>query len=316
MKIRHSILVVTYKQQELIGACLESIISQSVTPYEVVVVDDCSPDNTWNIVRNYASKFNYIKPYRNETNLGVFQNLNNALKYVSGDFVNVVAGDDLLPENILQLYNEFIEKNKLDCQSSFLIFTNSLVLQPDGRKILKENSKCFVENKIFELACMQCFWSWDTGISIGVWKQLTGIRTDLGYQADLLWHLDKIACAQRIFFMNEIGYIYRASCGVTVATRFEEHDKSRKAVINEIIKKYPDRITPKINNFFIFDKQEMEYMLHPSVKNYFLYIWRYLNVGTLPIGNRHRNRLSLLKVLIPISCKRMLKKMYANKKYK
>ena len=136
MEIRHSILVVTYKQENVISDCLESIINQTLKPYEVVVVDDCSPDNTWNIVSEYAGQYDYIRAYRNEKNLGVFENFNHAIKLVTGDFINVVAGDDMLPLDILKKYNDYILKNTLDCQEPFLIFTNSLVLKPNGVHVL------------------------------------------------------------------------------------------------------------------------------------------------------------------------------------
>lgn len=309
MNIKHSILVITYKQENVISDCLESIVNQTLSPYEVVVVDDCSPDNTWNVILKYAAKYPIIKPYRNKSNLGCFGNFNNAIKLLTGNFINIVAGDDFLPSDILEKYDKFINSNSLDCNSPFLIFTNSIVLRPDGKYVFKDNSKAFDVDKMFERACLQCFWSWDTGISRGVWNKLSGIRTNIGYQADLLWHLDKIVSAEQYYFLNTVGYIYRMNVGVTIATSLVEHYNSRCLVYDEIKKKYPHNITKNVNRFFELDKSFLQYNVYPSVENYLVLFRNFLLFGKPPRGSRYRD----VKILIPISIKKIVKKLIQNK---
>ncbi|MCC8171929.1 MAG: hypothetical protein LIP00_09135 [Parabacteroides sp.] len=106
------------------------------------------------------------------------------MKQATGDFVNVVAGDDFLPPGILEKYTGFIEKHNLDCNDSFIIHTNSMVLKPDGKKIVKDNSGNFQPN-MFEVGAFHCFWGWDTGMSSGLVKKLGYAREDVGYKADL-----------------------------------------------------------------------------------------------------------------------------------
>jgi len=110
MNPRHTILLITYRQASTIEACLDSIFSQSVAPYEVVIADDCSPDNTWDIIQHYASKFpTIIKAIRHPQNLGVFGNFNELIKCVSGDFVNIVAGGGVFSPGMIFYLRVFLK---------------------------------------------------------------------------------------------------------------------------------------------------------------------------------------------------------------
>ena len=53
-----SIVIPMYNAEKYIGECLDSVLAQTFTDYEVIVVDDCSTDNSPAIVKNYMSKFN------------------------------------------------------------------------------------------------------------------------------------------------------------------------------------------------------------------------------------------------------------------
>jgi len=114
MKIKHSILVITYNQADLIPYCLDSLLNQGVKPYEVVICDDCSTDNTYEVLQKYKESYpDLIKVYRNEPNLGVFNNINKIKKLATGDFINFVSGDDMLPAGVLEKYSKFIEEKAL-----------------------------------------------------------------------------------------------------------------------------------------------------------------------------------------------------------
>lgn len=66
MKI--SIVICTYNGAKFLGEQLDSIVSQSLSPYEVIAQDDGSSDGTWNILLKYAERYPYIKVYKNPNN--------------------------------------------------------------------------------------------------------------------------------------------------------------------------------------------------------------------------------------------------------
>ena len=103
MKIKHSIVVLSYNQEKLLTKTLDSILNQSVMPYEIVICDDASTDNTKDIINSYYLQYpNLIVPVFNDINQGIFRNFNQSLSYPQGDLITYVSGDDLLPENILE----------------------------------------------------------------------------------------------------------------------------------------------------------------------------------------------------------------------
>ena len=72
--IKISVFIVTYNQEAYVEQAIDSVLQQSVKPYEIVISDDCSKDGTWNIIQNYQAQYpEIIKAYRNEPNVGIFQ---------------------------------------------------------------------------------------------------------------------------------------------------------------------------------------------------------------------------------------------------
>ena len=71
-----SVLIVTYKQANVIGRNIESILQQKdYGLHEIVICDDCSPDNNWEVIQSYVEKYpNIIRAYRNNPNLGIYGN--------------------------------------------------------------------------------------------------------------------------------------------------------------------------------------------------------------------------------------------------
>jgi glycosyltransferase involved in cell wall biosynthesis len=307
MNPRHSILVITYKQQDLVGACLDSILSQSVKPYEVVIIDDCSPDGTWNVIQEYAAKYpGIIRPIRNERNVGVFANMNNIKELATGDIVNFVAGDDLLPPGILAAYNQFIAEKKLQWSDPFIIYTNADILMPDGTLVRKDNfSNRHIDTVDLTLLC--CFYVWDTGISIELLRRMPPIREDLGYQADWLQHFQRVLCSKGAeYFLDAVGYIYRQGVGVTAATAAKKQVDSKIAVMNLFLEHYSEKVSPQARRFFQFEKALFGYHANPSFAGYLKMVRARVVAGKLPKNNTFRRN---LKTFVPVGIKSLAKRI-------
>lgn len=89
-----SIAMVTYNSAAYVGAAIESILSSSYTHFELILADDRSTDNTWEIVTSYADP--RIHAVRNEKNFGEYANRDQCLKLAKGDYLIYIDGDDLL----------------------------------------------------------------------------------------------------------------------------------------------------------------------------------------------------------------------------
>lgn len=104
-----SVLIPTYNKAEYIGEAIESVLKQTYKDFELIVIDDCSSDNTSDIVNQFISD-KRIKFYRNERNLGIGGNWNKTLEYASGKYIKFLMADDKFEPTMLQKYVEIMEK--------------------------------------------------------------------------------------------------------------------------------------------------------------------------------------------------------------
>lgn len=107
-----SVNLTTYNRALILSKCLESIINQTYRNIEIIIIDDCSSDNTTEIVKKYQVKDNRIKYFRHSTNFGNAQARNTALENCKGFYVAFIDDDD-----------EWIDKDKIKKQVE--IFENS-----------------------------------------------------------------------------------------------------------------------------------------------------------------------------------------------
>jgi GT2 family glycosyltransferase len=108
---RVSIIIVTYRSSKEIPDCIESVLKQ-VVPLEVFLVDNASPDETPQMVSEYAERFANIHAILNKTNIGLAAGNNCPLERCQGDYVLVLNPDTLLPENSLQSMVDFLDQNR------------------------------------------------------------------------------------------------------------------------------------------------------------------------------------------------------------
>ncbi len=96
-----SICIPTYNGAKTLGQTLDSILSQWNPAFELVLCDDCSTDNTLEIIRTYALKQQFIRVFQNTSNLGMDGNFRQVALHASTDFVWFSGQDDLFGEGAL-----------------------------------------------------------------------------------------------------------------------------------------------------------------------------------------------------------------------
>lgn len=110
MNPKVSFVVPCYKLAHLLGECIESILSQTYTDFEVLIMDDCSPDNTGEVAASFNdSRIRYI---RNNPNLGHLRNYNKGIELSRGEYVWLISADDkLVRDEALARYIALMEAN-------------------------------------------------------------------------------------------------------------------------------------------------------------------------------------------------------------
>jgi glycosyltransferase involved in cell wall biosynthesis len=101
-----TVITVTYNSSQFVRDAIDSVLASTFTDFELIIGDDCSNDNTWDIINEYNDP--RIVKYRNETNLMEYPNRNKALKLARGEWVIFIDGDDLIYSHGLQVFLEYI----------------------------------------------------------------------------------------------------------------------------------------------------------------------------------------------------------------
>jgi glycosyltransferase involved in cell wall biosynthesis len=90
-----SVIMPVFNADDTIALSIESIINQSISCWEFIIVDDCSTDNTFCIVDEYGKRDKRIKILRNSVNLGLAKSLNIAIAGSKGEYIARMDADDI-----------------------------------------------------------------------------------------------------------------------------------------------------------------------------------------------------------------------------
>ena len=116
-----SIALCTYNGARFLEQQLDTLINQTYANIEIIAVDDCSTDQTYQILAGYASKCPNLHLYRNETNLGFVNNFERALDYCKGELIAFCDQDDLWDFKKIELQVAAIGDNLMLYHDSELI---------------------------------------------------------------------------------------------------------------------------------------------------------------------------------------------------
>ncbi len=163
-----SIIIPVYNTEKYIRKCLESIIQQTYSNLEIIVVDDCTKDHAIEIVEEYRKNDNRIKIIHNAKNLGLFHTRIEGIKQATGDYIAFVDSDDFLN---LDYYRILIDK--MEDTNADIVYSTTVITYEHKRyihQLAEENLPNQLENeKIFESLLKQngLNFSWHT-----VWNKL------------------------------------------------------------------------------------------------------------------------------------------------
>ena len=107
-KFKVSIIMPSYNTAQFIRQSIESVIAQTYQYWELIIVDDCSSDNTDDVVSKIKDE--RIKYFKNEKNIGAARTRNRALKEASGKWIAFLDSDDLWMSDKLEKQIYFMEK--------------------------------------------------------------------------------------------------------------------------------------------------------------------------------------------------------------
>jgi glycosyltransferase involved in cell wall biosynthesis len=164
-----SVLMTAYNREKYIGEAIESVLASTLHDFELIIVDDCSKDNTVMIARNYAANDSRIKVFINDVNLGDYPNRNRAASYAKGKYLKYLDSDDSIFPFGLEYCVGQMEKCNDACLGIYLV-NHNITEEPyimSSKRVIREHffkkpylnigpsgtiirRECFESNKRFD----------------------------------------------------------------------------------------------------------------------------------------------------------------------
>lgn len=207
---RISICIPTYNRSDLLRKTLISVKNQTAKPYEIIVADNCSQDDTEEV----AKSFEGVLYYRNEKNLGLAGNSNRCIQLAKGDFVTILHSDDLIAPYWHEYWLSVLSRYE---KSDIAVFFSSVftIDRDDRAKIVYRvlsRERVLGRGEAFRVlwARNMCGLPASGGIVFrkNIFKEIGGYVEDLSTEADALLIL-RILNNYSVFHSPKLVYAFR-----------------------------------------------------------------------------------------------------------
>ena len=254
-KVLVSVDMITYMHEAYITQAIEGVLMQETNfEYELIIADDCSPDNTEEVVRNIIAthpKGHIIKYFRHEKNMGMHANGDFALQKCHGKYIALCEGDDFWTDRLkLQKQVDFLENNReyslcfhpVEFLHKHNIKTFSLKLSENIKNFtildLAENNFIFTSSVVFK----------SDSFSMPVWMQYSPVGDYPMY----------MICAKNglLAYLPHYMSVYRLNTGIWSTKSYKYQIINLIFALNLLIKNfYEDK-----NVVFKLESQKNKYL--------------------------------------------------------
>lgn len=232
-----TIICLCYNQEEYVLESLFSVVNHNYAAVELIIVDDCSSDNSKAVIENWLLDFPKIQFIANEVNLGSTKSFNKALKKAKGEFIIDLAADDILVSNCvtsqINAFKNTTHKNlgvvygNAELISEKGIFSSYYFPTDRNKKVITPR----ITGDIYEsiLSGGDCMCSVSSMVKKSVFNHLNGYDETLAYE-----DLDFWIRASRIYdfdFIDEI-LIRKRTIQDSLGTHFYMKNDARARIIN------------------------------------------------------------------------------------
>lgn len=212
-----SVIIPVYNVEEYIKECLESILNQTLKNIEVICIDDCSPDKSADIIKEYAANDNRVKYIKHTENKFQGGARNTGIQAAAGEYITFVDSDDYLFD--MGCYKNAVDNiEKYGADISIFSFAEDYGNKKTNHSLSKSvkglcrlNSTNFTKvlcvpwNKIFRLDDIK--------------KHNLTFPEKLKFEDEAFWYKYVAAVEPKAYVDNKYCYAYRIRSGSTMDTR-------------------------------------------------------------------------------------------------
>lgn len=254
-----SIIVPVYKAEKYLHQCVDSILEQTFTDFELLLIDDGSPDRSGAICDEYAAADPRVRVFH-KPNGGVSSARNLGLDNACGEFVSFVDADDEICPRTLEICINKVIENRLDFLQFSFTRTKEYQFETNNNDIVYDR-QTFIKERYY------LGYVWGSIIRIDIIKTNT-IRFDerIKLSEDLLVMMECIRQSNRIMRIYDKLYYYRQNeCSATKRTK--SCDSLNSIVAVQKYKSLHPEFSANIDNLIL-------YFAGDIIKNHDVSIWR------------------------------------------
>lgn len=229
--IKVSIIIPVYNTGKYISRCLDSIFAQTLQDFEIIIVNDQSPDNAMQIVKKYAEQEERIRIFENLQNMGLMWTRREGYRRAVGEYVVFCDSDDFFPPNALKVLYEAAQINGVDIVIS--AYTYITVYQK--KNILKQQQRILSQEEMFKALLRG-------EIAHSLWAKIYHRKLFFDYEYDTFEHHtngeDMILLYQLVQYAHRMAVIedstYYYCQNLQSSTQKKLSDKQLGIIVNSI----------------------------------------------------------------------------------
>lgn len=131
-----SVVMASYNHEQFISETIESVLNQSFRDIELVIVEDCSKDNSGEIVRAYQEKDGRLRAVFHGENKGIAKTFNDGIDQATGKFLAIIGSDDLWVEDKLEKQMKILRENE-----DLIVHSGAVTIDAKGDRVERPAQK-------------------------------------------------------------------------------------------------------------------------------------------------------------------------------
>lgn len=213
MSYKVSIIVPHYKTELYIRKCVDSILSQTLKEFELILVDDGSPDRCGEICDDYSQRDSRVKVIHKE-NGGYSSAINAGLDIAQGEYIGIVDGDDYIEKDMYETLYDLAKKYEAD-----VVECNVHVVKDNDISPVSQIETIQVGDNLYALDRL-IRWSWNSVLWNKIYRRevFSKLRLPYGKTYSDSWIIYKIyLCIKKYVYTGKCKYFYFRRDGSVMA---------------------------------------------------------------------------------------------------
>lgn len=224
-----SFIITVYNRRSLIEKCLNSILESKVYDYEIIIVDDCSSDGSYEYCKELSLKYNDIRIIRHDKNMGVGVSKNDGIQNAKGHFVYVIDSDDfVITEKLPKIFNILQENKEIDILAANCIVNN---LGVETEMVFFEEEGLFniedvIKNNFFiYLKYGMCLNFYNRDFIRKYYIEVPNIN----YQEDAVFNISFFIYTRKVYILKDCIYYYNHTTEDSLSSNATYEDRLKYA---------------------------------------------------------------------------------------